>query len=115
MSFLSQFPNKKTVYLCENPFVRLRKKDGVFDPSDHPSLHSLFLSQTGINDWESIDMLHEFPDLKELKLNNNPIVEKLSDDDKHHLVIARLEKIKVRPQLVRVPNNLLQNLPNSLI
>ncbi|CAJ0947283.1 unnamed protein product, partial [Mesorhabditis belari] len=95
MRILTLFPNKQIVYLSENPISRIRNGEEHSDPAKHNSLRALTLSKTEIRDWESIDHLENFPGLQEIRLTNTPVLESYSDEEKVHLVTARLQKIKV--------------------
>ncbi|CAJ0575004.1 unnamed protein product, partial [Mesorhabditis spiculigera] len=95
MRLLSLFPNKRTVYLSENPITRIHTGSSHLDPATHCTLTAITLSKTEIDDWESIDHLEHFPSLQEVRLTCTPVLEKFSDEERVHMITARLEKLKV--------------------
>ncbi|KHJ94618.1 hypothetical protein OESDEN_05453 [Oesophagostomum dentatum] len=89
---MRRFPNRKTVFLCENPI-----KSVVHDSSAESlgTLQSLNLGKTEIGDWDSIDSLDRLPSLTDLRILSIPLLEPLNEEERIHLVIGRVRNLRV--------------------
>ncbi|KAJ1358751.1 hypothetical protein KIN20_017253 [Parelaphostrongylus tenuis] len=90
--FLHRFPNRKTVFLCENPIKSVAHQSSLEKLS---SLQSLNLGKTEISDWESIDSLDRLPSLTDLRILAIPLLDSLNEDERIHLVVGRIRNLRV--------------------
>lgn len=74
---LSQLPNLARLNLSRNSLSVVRSPVEPLNSgsSFFPSLVNLSLARCKIEDVESVDALHRFPRLKEVRLNHNPVTE----------------------------------------
>lgn len=86
--FKIAFPHLKKVILSNNKISRIFQEDVI------PSLESLSLENTDLSDWQSIDALDHFPQLKEVRVKNVPLLENLSDLSSRYTLIGRLSHIE---------------------
>ena len=86
--FKAACPQLKKVILSSNTIRSISKEDVV------PTLESLSLEGTALADWASIDALNLFPQLKEVRVKNVPLVEDLSDLSARYTLIGRLGGIE---------------------
>ncbi|PIO76056.1 leucine Rich repeat-containing domain protein [Teladorsagia circumcincta] len=89
---MHRFPSRKTVFLCENPIKKV-----AHQPSNDEltTLESLNLAKTEISDWDSIDNLDRLPSLTDLRVLAIPLLESLTEEERTHLVIARVRNLRV--------------------
>lgn len=59
------------------------------------SLRCLLLGGNSIQDWPSIDALNSFPNLKEVRLSDNPLTDLTVGGAARYLLVARLAKITI--------------------
>ncbi|VDO52928.1 unnamed protein product [Haemonchus placei] len=89
---MHRFTSRKTLFLCENPIKKVAHQtsnDGL------TTLESLNLAKTEISDWESIDNLDRLPSLTDLRVLAIPLLESLTEEERTHLVIARVRNLRV--------------------
>ncbi|KAL6722554.1 hypothetical protein Aduo_017668 [Ancylostoma duodenale] len=89
---MRRFPNRKTVFLCENPIKSIVHQTPVEDLS---TLQSLNLGKTEIADWDSIDSLDRLPSLTDLRILSIPLLESFNEEERIHLVIGRVQNLRV--------------------
>ena len=85
------FPCLENLIVSENNFEYI-KDDNL--ESIFPKLATLSISQTKVNNWDSIDLLRKFPALNDIRLVKIPLLEKHSEDERRKLLIARLPNAK---------------------
>ncbi|VDM59591.1 unnamed protein product [Angiostrongylus costaricensis] len=90
--FIHRFPSLKTAFLCENPIKSVAHQSSLDKLS---SLQSLNLGKTDISDWESIDGLDRLPSLVDLRILAIPLLESFNEDERIHLVVARIRNLRV--------------------
>ncbi|MFH4980922.1 hypothetical protein AB6A40_007631 [Gnathostoma spinigerum] len=94
VTFCRLFPSCDHLFLCENPI----KTIDFYSESDLAymrNIQSLYLSKCHINDWKSIEQLNDMRSLKDLKINQNPLLSKYSAEERHHLVVGRLQRLQI--------------------
>ncbi|KAK6060711.1 leucine Rich repeat-containing domain protein [Cooperia oncophora] len=89
---MHRFPSRKTVFLCENPIKKVAHQTSN---DELTTLESLNLAKTEISDWDSIDNLDRLPSLTDLRVLAIPLLESLSEEERTHLVIARVRNLRV--------------------
>ncbi|XGW33639.1 hypothetical protein V3C99_017779, partial [Haemonchus contortus] len=89
---MHRFPSRKTVFLCENPIKKVAHQSSN---DELKTLESLNLAKTEISDWESIDNLDRLPSLTDLRVLAIPLLESLTEEERTHLVIARVRNLRV--------------------
>ncbi|GMR60460.1 hypothetical protein PMAYCL1PPCAC_30655 [Pristionchus mayeri] len=94
LKMMSYFPKRETVFLCENPIREIRDNKQESDPP-YSSIRMINLSKTGIHDWTSIDHIEHWPQLVDLRINNIPLLDDYSEEEKLHLVVGRLGKLEL--------------------
>ncbi|GMT06362.1 hypothetical protein PENTCL1PPCAC_28536 [Pristionchus entomophagus] len=94
LKLLSYFPKRETVFLCENPIREIRENKKDSEPP-YSSIRMINLSKTGIADWTSIEHIEHWPRLVDLRINNIPLLEDYSEEEKLHLVVGRLDKLEL--------------------
>ncbi|KAF8355681.1 coel-1 [Pristionchus pacificus] len=94
LKMLSLFPKRETVFLCENPIREIRDKKQESEPP-YSSIRMINLSKTGISDWTSIDHIEHWPRLVDLRINNIPLLDEYTEEEKLHLVVGRLDKLEL--------------------
>lgn len=85
------FPNLKSLILCENCIkeVKVDTKAIMFE-----KLATLSLSQTEVDDWNSLDEMRKLPVLEDLRLVGIPLVRREESSKARQLVISRLPNVK---------------------
>ncbi|GMT36854.1 hypothetical protein PFISCL1PPCAC_28151, partial [Pristionchus fissidentatus] len=94
LQMLSYFPKRETVFLCENPIKEILHGKQEIEPP-YTSIRMINLSKTGISDWSSIENIENWPRLVDLRINNIPLLDDYSDEEKLHLVVGRLDKLEL--------------------
>ncbi|KJH46017.1 leucine Rich repeat-containing domain protein [Dictyocaulus viviparus] len=92
VNFLHRFPSLETVFLCENPIKSVVHQSSL---EEFTSLQSVNLGKTEISDWESIDSLDRLPSLTDLRILAIPLLESYDEDERIHLVVARIRNLRV--------------------
>lgn len=83
-------PNLKRLTLNKNPIRRVVYKPGWQE------LQMLSMEDCLLDDWHSFDQLNEFAVLKQLRVNNNPIMQKeLGGERAREIAIARVQFVYV--------------------
>lgn len=93
--FGSSFPNLENLVLSENNLRNFRANslsDSVDNCSLFKNLKILILNKLKINDWQAIDQLREFPKLKHVRIQNIPLLENLTDEQKYYVLVAHLDE-----------------------
>ena len=85
------FPCLKSLIVSENPFAHVLDNDVA---SIFPELTTLSISQSKINDWNSVDILRKFPALTDVRLVKTPLLKKYGEDERRKLLISRLPNAK---------------------
>lgn len=73
--------------------VDIGDNDRSFKP--FVSLHCLLLAGNRIEGWDSVDALNQFPNLKEVRLSDNPLTDLNAGGAPRYLLVARLANISV--------------------
>ena len=68
----SAFQNLEHLVVLQNTFNRFEDKDT--SERCFPKLKSLVISECGIQDWEDIDKLNDFPELTDVRLKGIPLL-----------------------------------------
>uniref|UniRef100_A0A0N5ALA7 Tubulin-specific chaperone cofactor E-like protein n=1 Tax=Syphacia muris TaxID=451379 RepID=A0A0N5ALA7_9BILA len=84
------FPNCEHLVLCENPIKKVEFGEEENSSEIFKGLRYLSLRGCLIDDWESIEGLSEIDTLKSMKLQQIPLLNNYTDDEKYHLIIGRL-------------------------
>lgn len=92
LKILAAFPNRKTVFMCENPIKSIEHHQ--ISQQQLNTLTTLNLTKTEIDTWESIDNLDKLPALAELRIPNIPLLDEYSEEERIHLIIGRIEKLR---------------------
>jgi hypothetical protein len=80
------FPNMETLVISENQIEHLCHDTTLFK-----NLNLLIANKLKINDWSSIDHLRKFPSLKHVRMQNIPLLESLSDEEKYFVLVGHLD------------------------
>ncbi|KAJ3176945.1 hypothetical protein HDU85_006475 [Gaertneriomyces sp. JEL0708] len=85
---LSHLP-VQTLVLSHNDISQLQYTGGWL------ALKALNISDCHLNDWESVHQLNSIPQLAEIRLNRNPILSTIAQDDVYAILVGRLSKATV--------------------
>ncbi|KAI9003088.1 hypothetical protein BC832DRAFT_559931 [Gaertneriomyces semiglobifer] len=85
---LSHLPIQ-TLVLSHNDISQLQYFGGWL------ALKALNISDCHLNDWESVHQLNSMPQLAEIRLNRNPILSTVAQDDVYAILVGRLSKATV--------------------
>jgi len=95
---IKAFPGVERLYLSENKISNVEPicpVTGISTTDITAKIKFLSLHNCSINDWNSIEKLDLMTRLEELKILNNPLFEQLPNEEKYHLVVGRLPKLKI--------------------
>jgi tubulin-specific chaperone E len=93
---LSKLKNLKRLHLGGNKIRSVRYPETHTEENNtkafvpFQSLVGLFLADNAIEDWESIDCLDNFPNLTEVRVSGNPVVESAAT---RHEIVARVSRL----------------------
>ncbi|VDL18491.1 unnamed protein product [Hymenolepis diminuta] len=90
-AILGNSKNLKNLILNGNKFSELNLP---VEKTIFPNLEILTLRENLINDWETVNELDRLPNLTNLILSQNPIIESVSPETARQEMIARLPKLK---------------------
>jgi hypothetical protein len=91
------FPNLENLVISENNISTLDEPPGEQHNQSNSSavvfknLSLLIINKLKINDWSSIDHLRKFPSLRHVRIQNIPLLESLSDDEKYFVLVGHLD------------------------
>ncbi|RMZ94668.1 tubulin-specific chaperone cofactor E [Brachionus plicatilis] len=89
------FPSLEHLVLSENNLRNFRTNclgDSATNCSLFKNLKILVLNRLKINDWQAIDQLREFPQLKHVRIQNIPLLEELTDEQKYYVLVGHLHQ-----------------------
>lgn len=98
LNVVRSFPALQRLYLSENKISNVDshcKITGISTSDIASNVKFLSLHNCLIENWTAIENLDLMPNLEELKILNNPLFETIPDEEKYHLVIGRLPKLKM--------------------
>jgi len=82
------FPNLQ--YLCLSENALKDESTTQIDSSVFQSLGTLVLNKVPINSWTTLEKLREFPNLKTIRVQNIPLLEKYKPEERRFLLVAHL-------------------------
>ncbi len=92
------FPNLDTLVISDNEIVNFTNTKQSFDANtplatseSFKNLQQLIINKININEWETVDQLRDFPRLKHVRIQNIPLLEAYSDEEKYFFLVAHLE------------------------
>uniref|UniRef100_A0A1I7ZJV3 Ubiquitin-like domain-containing protein n=1 Tax=Steinernema glaseri TaxID=37863 RepID=A0A1I7ZJV3_9BILA len=97
LNVLQFFPKCARLVIGNNGFTRITKTgpDSVNTNSELLSaVRSLCLNGCNFQDWGAIESLAVFSALDDLRVRNIPLFQGMPDEERHHLVVARLPLLK---------------------
>ena len=83
------FPNLETLVISDNP--HLSNFEDNETSNSFSNLQQLIINKVSINDWSIVDQLRKFPKLKHVRIQNVPLLESYSDEERYYLLVAHLE------------------------
>jgi hypothetical protein len=93
-------PRLELLSLGENPLTTIPCSTGGFN-----QLNSLNLNITKIKDWNDLDKLRKYPNLKELRVKHCPLLEEYTAHERRMMVIARLPNVLILNGGDKIPDN----------
>ena len=86
------FPNLENLVLSHNDIQDFTTNSATLSTSNcFKNLDTLILNKLKINDWSVIDKLGEFASLKHVRLQNIPLLNEYSDEEKYYLLVGYLD------------------------
>ncbi|CAI2356947.1 unnamed protein product [Caenorhabditis sp. 36 PRJEB53466] len=92
MNVVKRFPNVCSVFVCENPLEDVTYCK-YFDQL--PYWNFLNMAKTEINSWDSLDNLSKMKTITDLRIPNVPLLDRLTDEERLHLIIGRIHQLRV--------------------
>uniref|UniRef100_A0A9J2P2I4 Ubiquitin-like domain-containing protein n=1 Tax=Ascaris lumbricoides TaxID=6252 RepID=A0A9J2P2I4_ASCLU len=94
--FLRQLlPRCSSMFISENPikttFIDSKTRNG----RAMSGINQLNLNKCMVNEWNSVEALAEITTLRDLRISRIPLLAGLSDEEKIHLVVARMPLLEV--------------------
>ncbi|CAF0770688.1 unnamed protein product [Brachionus calyciflorus] len=87
------FPNLENLVLSENNLENFNNSDENKPNCElFKNIKILILNKIKLNDWSALDQLREFPQLKHIRMQNIPLVENLSDEEKYYVLVGHLDE-----------------------
>jgi len=78
--------------LSDNPLSKFISSSSTFSNSNaFANIEILILNKLNINEWSVIEQLHEFPNLKHLRIQNVPLLSEFTEEEKFFLVVGHLD------------------------
>ena len=86
------FPNLENLVLSHNDIQDFSTNSATLSTLNcFKNLDTLILNKLKINDWSVIDKLGEFASLKHVRLQNIPLLNEFSDEEKYYLLVGYLD------------------------
>ena len=92
------FPSLVSLNVSENPIGEIhypKDDEDIAAARDFPNLAQLNLSECQVDDWTSVETLHQFPCLTEIRIRGCPVYTRksLTQKQQRYLTVARLPKV----------------------
>ncbi|KAK0396825.1 hypothetical protein QR680_001874 [Steinernema hermaphroditum] len=95
MNILQYFPKCVRLIIGNNGFTQVSPARSSGTNSElFASVRSLCLNGCNFQDWEAVESLSVFSALEDLRIRNIPLFEGMADEQRHHLVVGRLPRLK---------------------
>lgn len=86
------FPSLETLVISENHIDSLTSDVESDVAAVFGNLNVLIANKLKINDWSSIDHLRKFPALRHVRIQNIPLLESLTDEEKYFVLVGHLDE-----------------------
>ncbi|VDM37390.1 unnamed protein product [Toxocara canis] len=88
-------PRCSSMFVSENPIKAAFAEAKARNGRAMDGISQLNLNKCMVDEWKSVEALAEITTLRDLRISHNPLLANLSDEEKIHLVVARMPLLEV--------------------
>lgn len=85
------FPMLENLVLSDNPLSNFSSSSSLNSQNSFKNLEILILNKLNLTEWSAIDQLRDFPNLKHVRIQNIPLLNNFSEEEKYYLIVGHLD------------------------